>query len=109
MHLVRMQVGPEEDKRLMHATVHEEGDNSTCLSCYGANSSPEQCCNTCEEVSSPCKENMQADIAMAASGAPCWHEPSQRLLRVLVQHRMPRSRRSFCPCYRVSRTLSSMR
>ena len=28
----------------------QEGDNSTCGSCYGANSNPEACCNTCEEV-----------------------------------------------------------
>lgn len=43
-------VGPEEDDTLLH--TGQEGDNSTCGSCYGANSTPEQCCNTCEEVTS---------------------------------------------------------
>ena len=42
-------VGPEEDDTLLH--TDQPGDNSTCGSCYGANSTPEQCCNTCEEVS----------------------------------------------------------
>ena len=41
-------VGPEEDDTLLH--TDQQGDNSTCGSCYGANSTPEQCCNTCEEV-----------------------------------------------------------
>ena len=46
-----LQVGPEEDDRLLNARAHEENDTTVCLSCYGANSSPDQCCNTCEEVS----------------------------------------------------------
>ena len=44
-------VGPELDDKLMH--TGQEGDNSTCGSCYGANSSPEACCNNCEEVGKP--------------------------------------------------------
>lgn len=67
MHPARLQVGPEEDSRLMHATVHEEGGNSTCLSCYGANSSPDQCCNTCEEVCMPYQQHVHLHAGMVSS------------------------------------------
>lgn len=30
------------------------GGNATCMSCYGAETNPGDCCNTCEEVRSIC-------------------------------------------------------
>lgn len=44
-------VGPEEDASLMHDQQALANETKPCGSCYGAATSSEQCCNTCEEVS----------------------------------------------------------
>lgn len=43
-------VGPEDDHSLLHAT--EETNSTYCGSCFGAEETVDQCCNTCDEVSS---------------------------------------------------------